>query len=57
MNIFLTIVGLLVCFVIGAILVSASVKCYVQRKYDGFGVGFMLSIIFIAIVFRLIMSI
>lgn len=57
MDIFLTIIGLLVSFVTGSILVAAAAKCYAQRKYEAYGIGVMLSVMFIIIVFRLIMSI
>lgn len=57
MNLFLIITSLLISWVIGSILVGASIRCYAQRKYDACGIGIMLSVIVVAIVFRLIMSI
>lgn len=57
MNLFVIITSLLVSFIIGSILVGATVKCYAEHKYEGFGIGFMLNTIIVAIIFRLIMTI
>ena len=57
MNVFLTILSLLVSFVIGSVLVGATATCYAQHKYSAYGIGFMFSTIIVAIIFRLIMAI
>lgn len=57
MNLFLIITSLLVSFIIGSILVTATVKCYIEHKYEGIGIGFMFMTIIVSIIFRIIMSI